>query len=957
MCLFKILTGNQIIFQVIKEINMIRKNLVRSLSVIMAAMLAVMAVACGNANGRNATQTGVEIGDESVREGEEKELEESIVGNETISLSESGADKVETVYVSADANGAVNEVVVSEWLKNLNAFSKLSDATELSDIVNIKGKEKFTDNGDGTVTWNAEGSDIYYQGTTDKNLPVDMKITYLLNGKEISPSDLAGKSGKVTIRFEYENKDKQTVEIDGKEIEVFTPFAMVSGIMLDSDKFSNVEITNGKVISDDGSIIVMGVAVPGLKESLNISEDKWDELDDGDELKEKLSNSFEITADVRNFELGTTITMASSDILSDFGMSSLTDSDSLSDMKDDMKKLNDGSDELVDGTRTLKDGTEKFTDGTKKLYDGTLELSDGTKKLYEGTGALSDGTIVLANGVNQLYDGLASYTDGTFQLKDGTLQLADGVAAAKSGSAVLKKGMDDGKIVESAKALAAGSEQVSTGMDKLGSMVSEMSSAMKSLSELETTKQQAKAAYDFLTGSAEWSDNAAAGLKLVSGRDISQSEATALKEAALQTSSGAETVSSGLKTLVDNYSEENITVVVGTLTLGGEETEQSTEQTQDTEEANTLQSQNQTLTQSTEQTQDTEETQNALQSQNQALTQSTEQTQDTEEAQNALQSQNQTLTQSTEQTQDTLQLQSSSDNLLGVSLATTEGSNALAEEVSGMSDNSVTISKEEYEKLTKTAGQYNDLMAKYASLKGGVSSCYEGANKVTGGMTYVQQYNQLCGAAKAVVSTIESIQAQAGKLSMDEQTLGQLNTLIAGAKEVAQGNAKLATGISSLYEGTTKLDEGLLQLQTGADKLADGTQILVSNNGTLMEGAAVLKDGVWQLNSGANELKDGAGKLNDGTRELKDGTKELYDGAKELDDGVKELLDGVVKFDKEGIKKLYETFDGDITDFSDRVKAIQKAGENYKSFGGASDDVDSSVKFVIKTEGIKDLDY
>ena len=244
---------------------MIRKNLMKTLTVVMAAMLAVMTVACGASTTKDTT-TAIET-----QAPEDKALENTIVDMATrAGGATTDAGKVETVYVTANANGEVGDVIVSEWLKNADASKEIKDSTQLKDIVNVKGSETFTESPDGTVVWDAEGADIYYQGTTEKELPVNMKITYTLNGKEISPEELAGKSGKVTIRFDYENKDKKTVNVDGKDIEVYTPFAMVSGMMLDSDKFANVEVSNGKVISDGGKIVVMGVAVPGLKESLDI---------------------------------------------------------------------------------------------------------------------------------------------------------------------------------------------------------------------------------------------------------------------------------------------------------------------------------------------------------------------------------------------------------------------------------------------------------------------------------------------------------------------------------------------------------------------------------------------------------------------------------------------------------------------------------------------------------------
>ncbi|MBQ4220321.1 MAG: hypothetical protein II666_12305, partial [Butyrivibrio sp.] len=452
---------------------MIRKKLIKSLSLALATMLAIMTVACGAKKDSvsDAANAGVST------TAEEDKLSDSLT--KSIGSSDD-AGKVETVYVSADASGAANDIIVSEWLKNAGATAELADKTELKDIVNVKGDETFKDNGDGTLTWEAKGSDIYYQGVTDKKLPVNMKITYALDGKEVKPEELAGKSGKVTIRFEYENTDKQTVDVDGKEVEVFTPFVMMSGMILDGDKFSNVDISNGKVISDGGNYIVMGVAVPGLKDSLDISEDKWEELDDED-LEKKLSNSFEITADTTDFELGMTMTMASSDVLSDFGMSDLSNSDKIDDLKDDMNKLNDGSNDLVDGSKELKKGTGELRDGVSDLYDGTKEFKDGTAELKDGTGKLSDGT-------KDFYDGIVKYTDGAHELRNGAAALEDGVKAAKDGTSALRKGMEDADLVNNAKALAQGTEAINGGVKQMAQMAASLSSLMTASTQLAAVK-------------------------------------------------------------------------------------------------------------------------------------------------------------------------------------------------------------------------------------------------------------------------------------------------------------------------------------------------------------------------------------------------------------------------------------------------------------------------------------
>lgn len=136
--------------------------------------------------------------------------------------------KEETVYVNADATGTIDEVTVSNWLKNSGSVSgSLTDASTLKDIKNVKGDETFKASGD-TLTWNTDGEDIYYQGTTDQNLPVSVKLTYYLDGKEIKPADLKGKSGHLKIQVDYTNKEKKTVSVDGKQEEVYTPFVMMT---------------------------------------------------------------------------------------------------------------------------------------------------------------------------------------------------------------------------------------------------------------------------------------------------------------------------------------------------------------------------------------------------------------------------------------------------------------------------------------------------------------------------------------------------------------------------------------------------------------------------------------------------------------------------------------------------------------------------------------------------------
>lgn len=293
---------------------------------------------------------------------------------------ETGKD--ETVYMIADADGTVNKTIVSDWLKNKENADTLEDASDLKDIKNVKGDETFKQDGD-KVTWDAQGNDIFYQGTTDKEAPITQKITYYLDGKEIAPKDLAGKSGKVTMRFEFTNNEKTTKTIDGKSTDVYVPFSVVTGMVL-NDNFTNVEVTNGKVISDGKNNIVVGITMPGLKESLGI-----DDADLGDDVQ--FPDYVEVTADVEDFSLDMTVSMASSNLLSEMNVNGDIDLSVLSDTIDEMT---DASDQLVDGSSELSDGLKTLQSSLGEFKAGVGTAQSGVKDYTSGASAVADLSLI-----------------------------------------------------------------------------------------------------------------------------------------------------------------------------------------------------------------------------------------------------------------------------------------------------------------------------------------------------------------------------------------------------------------------------------------------------------------------------------------------------------------------------------------------------------------------------------
>lgn len=329
--------------------------------------------------------------------------------------SNTSATKKETVYVIAGADGSVKKLIVSDWIKNDGKSDTLTDVTEATGIVNVKGDEEYVMGGENTYVWNAGGNDIYYQGNIDKELPVSIKITYELDGKTVSADEIAGKSGKVKIRFDYTNNEVRTVNIDGRDEKIYVPFAMLTGILLDTDTFSSVEVSNGKIINDGDRIAVIGIAFPGLTESLGADSDKLD-----------IPSYVEITANAKNFSLKNTVTVATNEIFS--GLDS-EDTDGIGEkitaLTDAVSKLTDGSSDLYDGVCTLLDKSTELVDGINKLYNGAVALKKGTAQLRSGASELVTGT-------SQLYSGLGKLNSNNAELNAGAKQIFDTLLATAS---------------------------------------------------------------------------------------------------------------------------------------------------------------------------------------------------------------------------------------------------------------------------------------------------------------------------------------------------------------------------------------------------------------------------------------------------------------------------------------------------------------------------------------------
>lgn len=816
--------------------------------------------------------------------------------DDSIKFSEKEIGKEETVYVLADSTGKERKVIVSDHLINDENKDTIEDASTLKDIENVKGDETFKQDG-SKLTWQADGNDIYYQGTSTKETPVSWTITYSLDGKEVKPEELAGKSGKVTIRFDYTNNETVKTKIDGKEEEIYVPFAAISGMVLD-DSFSNVKVTNGKVISDGKNNIVVGYALPGLKESLDVDDSDFD----GDV---SIPDYVEVTADVENFSLSTTMTvvMNATNFISKDGDADLSEVDDMLDtLTDATDQLKDGSGELADGVDTLKSKMGEFKDGVGTLKNGIKDYTDGASTLSTGIGTLKSGVDTLAGSVPTLISGVGT-------LKDGSASAAKGASSLKDGAGTLKKGAKD--VSTGANTLSNGVKDLSTGANTLSGGASDLSTGADTLSAGATS----------LSDGANTLSSGAASLN-----DGVQSIATNMKTLVSGTQSvsdGAAQLNTGVGTLIGTLNKMGTDLAETKASIG--------EISEDT--ANNAVLQYASL-------------QNAL---IQGIVAETKG--DTTAA-------NDIYAQVVSQIGGTIGVDSISD-VAGASAAIQKISSLISQtslkvgEGVGMIGVIDTVSR----KLTEP-----DTQEQITKLQQGAASLAEGAGKVAQGASQLSTGADAAAAGSAQVAQgVADLATGAGTLKTGAADLATgAGTLKKGASDLATGATKLKKGAGDLATGAGKVADGASTLHKGASDLSDGLNTLDGGIGQLKEKAGSLSTGADQLKSGTDQLATGAStlvsnnqKLNDGAGTLSDGTDAIIDGVGELSDGAHQLADGITEFSEDGIDEIINSYNGDIEPLVDRIQAVLDAGADYQTYTDIADGVNGSVKFIIKTDAVK----
>ena len=501
----------------------------------------------------------------------------------------STSGKTETVYVIQSSDGN-RTTYVSSWLRNPDGSSSLNDVSDLSDIEVVRGDAALGSDDNGRILWNAEGGDIYYRGISDDELPVDVNVSYVLDGQSISAADLEGQSGHLIITVEYSNNmSEQLTDANGDEYTIYMPFMMSTGMVFDNASYANIVVDGGQAVNDGDRTIVMGIGFPGLYESLGLDGIDVDDPDIAQSIEDiDIPEQITIECDVTDGSSLTALTVASVLDLDDIEASIDTDSinDNIDEMTDGMSQLVDGSAELYDGVSALNDGAVSLNDGASELASGASTLAGGASSLASGAAtlasgatSLSDGAASLSSGTASLANGAASLQNGIGQVNDGASQLNAGLAQVQSNIPALQSGVSD--LTDGANALSAGATQLSAGVNQLyGQLTSEEASSQlnaliagseqfsSSLSQLDSalssggmTSEQAQAlqnAIAYLSSYAAQTDdpNAAASISaLITAYTTMAGQMGQIQAAVAALDAGYADINNGINTLGGRFGD------------------------------------------------------------------------------------------------------------------------------------------------------------------------------------------------------------------------------------------------------------------------------------------------------------------------------------------------------------------------------------------------------------------
>ena len=432
------------------------------ITAVLCPALVLGTAACGQ-NGGNAGSGSPDAGAESAAaNGSEGEKTEVVFNPPVDTPFVTPGEKDESVYVKADAAGRPTEKTVEVVLKKIEGSDPIEDRSNLREIKNTEGNEEYTEAGEGRYLWQNNGEDIHYKGKSDQALPVNVRITYYLEGQEVSAEKIAGKTGKVKIRFDYENSTD-------------VPFMVLSAAMLPADVFSDVEVTNGKLMDLGDQKAVIGFAFPGLMDTL-----KFVDYEPTEEIE--LPEYVEIEARAEDFALDFTASVVSTGLFEDLEDKDLED---LNKLPDDMDELTDASSEIRDAAQELADGGSEFGDYLSQYFDGLSQLSEGTDSLDQGLTLLSQNISKISEGSKSLQGGLEQIDQSLAKVDLSALSSPESKKASEAAQAALASiGENSAALKEKLTAVGTNLETVQTFVEDVNAYIGQVQDLQKAIEEL-----------------------------------------------------------------------------------------------------------------------------------------------------------------------------------------------------------------------------------------------------------------------------------------------------------------------------------------------------------------------------------------------------------------------------------------------------------------------------------------
>lgn len=868
--------------------------------------------------------------------------------------------KDESVYVTLTKDGKVQERIVSNWIHNPKG-GEIKDKSSLKDIKNIKGEEKPQTNGENLI-WKVKDNDVFYQGKTDKELPLDITLEYYLDGKRVTPEEIAGKSGNLKINLNIKNKDLHKVTVNGKEKDIYTPFTAISVLNLPLDTFKNVKVSSGEVISDSNNSIVTFISLPGLKDSLNLDKDLID-LD----LKENL----EITAEVEKFKLGPVMITATPNLPDS---ETFKKAQSLSELKDGINELKDASGKIKEGAEKLSDGQKLLAEKLGDMVSGTDKLNSGAKDLKVGAGKLKEGIAGAAQGANSAMSELKSsenqkkiglitedqnvnreriLIEDAYFAKDMDTSALEGLMPfmTEQNMKLMGKTFYDYRAVGVSKLITnpilkelkslytpenmANMEALLNNVDALNNLdidaaklqplmalVQNMDKLQALMGDLNTLGAMDTSA---LTAMKPLLENASSLKVLLEATNKVMSVNASEMKGFIE----KQKVSAGefVKNSTPLLDEKNIGALKGAIDKAYPVDNAATKPYNDQLKA-LVEGYVKLIT----------ETKNGFVNSQGELNKASQGLEELIKLQQMLGNDN-TKAMLTEASKALEENNIKNINNMVVALSTMQAKLNNAETQAILKNLNATLSNPE---IMGELNKINKVLPQVQGMKKTLE-----ANKKN-----LEMAKKLLSMSKD-----KEFQATIQKLSVLEEDMKQLSPMI---KALDNMSPEVMEKLSKSPESIGKLTEMQKHLKDSEDILQIMKESLEENNINKAREAISklpeLSNGFVQLKQGSEMLYNGVSELSGGTKSLAEGSIQLKEGADALAAGALELKEGTEKFDAEGAGKLHEEVGGkvdEVQEILDTKDEIIKLSENYGTFTGMGDNMEGKVKFIMKTDEIK----